>query len=206
LPASIMQEGQQRLDNLIFYKTGPMSFQDKAIPLSIQEAILKAATSCTWLGRWTLLIITDKSQRIKVVKAWQEDLRKIGRLKDVDWIERWKLAPLFIAFCQPKDFKPFQWVPGEYARIGEIHEIGSAVRSIELKALEYGIGLHGPIRGLLMPEVNRGVRTVLGIPEDYELVHFGIMGYPKEEVDVTFPQLSHVSFADRWGNLWALRD
>ena len=50
-----------------------------------------------------------------------------------------------------------------------------SVRSIELKALDYGIGLHGPIMGLLMPEVNRGMRTALGIPEDYELVHFGIM-------------------------------
>ena len=203
---SSMQESQGRLDDLIFYKTGPMSFQDKAIPPSIQEEILKAATSCTWLGRWKLLVITDKNQRVKVVKAWQEDLRRIGRPKDVSWIERWKLAPLFIAFCQPKDFKPFQWVPGEYVRIGEIHEIGSAVRSIELKALEYGIGLHGPIMGLLMPEVNRGLRAALGIPEDYELVHFGIMGYPKEEVEVAFPRLSDVSFADRWGNPWAMSD
>jgi hypothetical protein len=179
-----------------------MSFQEKKIPFSTQEEILKVATSCTWLGRWKLLIITDKDQRVRVVKAWQEDLRKIGRLKDVDWIERWKTAPLFIAFCQPKDFKPFQWVPGDYARIGEIHEIWSAVRSIELKALEHGIGLHGPIMGLLMPEVNRGMRTVLGIPEDYELVHFGIMGYPKEQVEVTFPELSAVRFANEWGHPW----
>lgn len=149
-----MQEAQSRLDNLIFYKTGPMSFQEKEIPPVIQEEILQAATSCTWLGKWGLLVITDNNQRVKVVEAWQEDLRRIGRLKDVDWIERWKVAPLFIAFCQPKDFEPFQWVPGGYARIGEIHEIGAAVRSIELKALVYGIGLHGPIMGLLMPEVN----------------------------------------------------
>jgi nitroreductase len=127
-------------------------------------------------------------------------LRKIGRSKDADWIERWKVAPLLIAFCQPKEFKPFQWVPGDFARIGEIHEIGSAVRSIELKALEHGIGLHGPIMGLLMPEVNKGVRAALGIPEDYELVHFGIVGYPKEEVEITFPKLSDVSFANRWGS------
>jgi Nitroreductase family len=179
-----------------------MSFQEKEISLSIQEEILKAATSCTWLGRWKLLIITDKNQRLKIVRAWQEGLRKIGRLNDVDWIERWKVAPLFIVFCQPSEFKPFQWVPAEYARIGEIHEIGSAVRSVELKALEYGIGLHGPIMGLLMPEVSGGVRTALGIPDDYELVHFGIMGYPKEEVEVTFPKLSEVSFANRWSNPW----
>ncbi len=101
------------------------------------------------------------------------------------------------------DFEQFQWVPGDYARIGEIHEIGSAVRSIELKALQYGIGLHGPIMGLLMPEVNRGMRAALGIPEDYELVHFGVMGYPKEEVEVTFPKLPDVSFLNKWGRPWA---
>ena len=178
-----------------------MSFLDKEIPQPVQEEILKAATSCTWLGRWKLLTITDKSQRLKVVKAWQEDLRKIGRLKDVDWIERWKVAPLFIAFCQPKDFKPFQWVPGDYARIGEIHEIGSSVRSIELKALEYGIGLHGPIKGLLMPEVNRGVKAALEIPGDYELVHFGIMGYPDEQVVQKFPDLKEMSYSDTWGQV-----
>ena len=104
-------------------------------------------------------------------------------------------------FRSPKDFKPFQWVPGDYARIGEIHEIGSAVRSIELKALEYGIGLHGPIMGLLMPEVNRGVRAALGIPDDYELVHFGIMGYPGEQVVQKFPDLKEMCYWDSWGQV-----
>ena len=201
-----MQKQRSILDDLMFYKTGPMSFQEKEIPLSVQREILKTATSCTWLGKWKLLIITDNSQREKVVNAWQEDLRRLGRSKDAEWIERWKVAPLFIAFCQPKDFEPFQWVPGDYARIGEIHEIGSAVRSLELKALEYGIGLHGPIMGMLMPEVNRGIKAVLGIPENYELVHFGIMGYPKEEVEVKFPKLSDVSFANEWGQAWAQGD
>lgn len=194
-----MLEERVRLDDLLFFKKGPMSFQEKEIPAEILSDVLSAATTCTWLGRWKLLIITDRSRRLDVVKAWQNDLKNIGRLKDVEWIERWKLAPLFIVFCQPTDFQPFQWVPGQYARIGEIHEIGSAVRSIELKALSYGIGLHGPIMGLLMPEVSRGVRSVLGLPEDWELVHFGIMGYPREEVEVKFPNLSDFSFANSWG-------
>src|SRR5438094_6757305 len=170
-----MQETQRSLDNLIFYKTGPMSFQEKEIPPTVQENILKAATSCVWLGRWKLLIITDKNQQVKVVKAWQEDLRRIGRLKDVDWIERWKLAPLFIAFCQPKDFKPFQWVPGEYARIGEVHEIEFAVRSIELKAREHGILLRGPIMGVLMREGVRRQRVRLRLRDDYDHVHVVIV-------------------------------
>src|SRR5207249_10233675 len=105
-----MQESRGRLDDLIFCKTGPMSFQEKEIPLPIQEEILKAATSFTWLGRWKLLVVTDENQRVEVVKAWQEDLRKIGRLKDVDCIERWKVARLFIAFCQHMEVNRFRRV------------------------------------------------------------------------------------------------
>jgi hypothetical protein len=174
---------------------------EKEIPPSIQEDILKAATSSAWLGRWKFLTVTSKATRLEVVTAWQEDLKKIGRLKDAGWIERWKVAPMFIAFCQPRDFQPFQWVPGDYAKIYGVQEIGSAVRSIELKALEHGIGLHG-IMGLIMPEVGRGVKSVLKIPEDWEIVQFGIMGYPKDEVEVTFPKMADVSFANKWGNPW----
>jgi hypothetical protein len=67
--------GKTTLSELLFFDKGAMSFLDKEIPQPVQEEILKAATSCTWLGRWKLLTITDKSQRMKVVKAWQEDLR-----------------------------------------------------------------------------------------------------------------------------------
>jgi hypothetical protein len=81
--------GKTTLNELLFFDKGAMSFLDKEIPRPVQEEILKAATSCTWLGRWKLLTLTDKSRRLKVVKV----------------------APLFIAFCQPKDFKPFQWGP-----------------------------------------------------------------------------------------------
>lgn len=50
------------------------------------------------------------------------------------------------------------------------------------------------------------MRAALGIPEDYELVHFGIMGYPKEEVEVTFLKLSDMSFANKWGHQWVPSD
>ena len=58
----------------------------------------------------------------------------------------------------------------------------------------------------IMQEVNKGMRAALGIPEDYDLAHFGIMGYPKEEVEVTFPKLADVSFANRWGISWTQSD
>ncbi|MBI3859815.1 MAG: nitroreductase family protein [Thaumarchaeota archaeon] len=190
---------QHDLDDLVFFKMGAMSFQEKEIPPEVLRDILRASTSSAWLGRWRLLCVTGEDQRIKVVQVWQDALRKMGRIKDVEFIERWKVAPLFVAFCQPKDFQPFQWVSAEYARIYGIQEVGAAVRSIELKGLQHGIGLHG-IMGLVVPEVNGGVKAMLDIPEDHDIVFFGIMGYPKEEVENTFPKLRDVSFSEKWAN------
>ena len=99
-----------------------------------------------------MLSVTERTRRTRVVEVWQHALRIIGRQKDSEFIERWKLAPLFIAFCEPCKFEPFGWVAAEQARVYSIQEVGTAVRSIELKALEHGIGLHG-IMGLLKPEI-----------------------------------------------------
>ncbi len=186
-----------RLDDLIFCKTGAMSFYDKSIPSEVLTEILTATTSCSWLGRWRMLCVTDGSRRHRVVEVWQDALKKMGRMKDVSFVERWKLAPVFIAFSQPKTFDPFGWVPAEYARTYSIQEVGTAVRSLELKGLERGIGLHG-IMGLLMPEVGNGVKTELGIPEDHELVFFGIMGYPNEKAEQSFPKLEEVCYFETW--------
>lgn len=187
------------LSDLIYYPTGAMSFREKEIPPETVKEILNASTTCAWLGRWKLLSVTEKERRVKVVETWQDSLRMMGRLKDVEFIERWKLAPLFVLFCLPKDFKPYGWVPAEYARVYAIKEVGTAVKSMELKGLEHGIGLHG-IMGLLIPSVSDGVKAVLGIPDDQELVYFGIMGYPKEEVKVEFPKLEDVSYSEAWAN------
>ena len=106
-------------------------------------------------------------------------------------------CPLFVAFCQPKALGDFGWVPSEYARTYAIQEVGTAVRSLELKALELGIGLHG-IMGLLYPKVGDGLKAAVGIPEDQELVFFGILGYPDETVEQKFPNLSDVCYFEGW--------
>src|SRR5437870_10360890 len=61
---STRYSGKATLSDLLFFDKGAMSFLDKEIPRPVQEDILKAATSCTWLGRWKLLIITDKNQQV----------------------------------------------------------------------------------------------------------------------------------------------
>lgn len=186
-----------KLDDLIFHKTGAMSFHDKNIPGDVLNEILTAATSCSWLGRWKMLCVTDRNRRHRVVDVWQDSLKKMGRMKDIEFVERWKVAPVFIAFCQPKKFDSFGWVPPEYARVYSIQEVGTATRSLELKGLEHGIGLHG-IMGLLIPEIGYGVKVEIGIPEDEELVFFGIMGYPNEKAEQSFPKLEEVCYFETW--------
>lgn len=185
------------LNDLIFYKTGAMSFHEQNIPKDTLTDILNAVTSCAWLGRWKMLAVTENNRRIRAVEVWQEALMKIGRTKDADFVERWKLAPLFVAFCQPKRFESFGWVPAEHARVYSIQEVGTAVRSLELKALEHGIGLHG-IMGLLLPEIGSGVKSTFGIPPDQELIFFGIMGYPNEKAEQTFPKLGDLCYFEQW--------
>ena len=185
------------LSDLLFYKTGAMSFHDRGIPPKDLTEILASATSCAWLGRWKMIAVTDKNKRVKAVEKWQEALRKIGKPKEAEFIERWKRAPLFVAFYQPKRFEPFTWVPSENARTYSIQEVGTAVRSIELKALEHGIGLHG-IMGLLFPEISGGVSEAFGVAEEQELVFFGIMGYPDEVVNQKFPNLEEICYFETW--------
>jgi hypothetical protein len=88
-----------------------MSFQDKKISTEILHDIISAATSCAWLGKWKLLYITDRQKRAEVVAVWQESLRKIRHDKDADFIERWRIAPLFVLFSQPKKLDQFHFAP-----------------------------------------------------------------------------------------------
>ena len=147
-----------------------------------------------------MLSVTDRQVRVELVTVWQESLRKIGQNKDADFIERWKIAPLFVVFCQPKTLEQFHFVPPDYVRISSIQEIGGAVRSLELAGLTHGLGLHG-IMGMLVPAIGGPVREVLKIPADYEIVYFGIMGYPDEEVAQKFPDLKEFCYADTWGRV-----
>ncbi len=189
------------LNELLFFEKGAMSFLEREIPHEIVASILKGATSCSWLGKWKLLTVTTKENRVRVVGVWQEALRKIGQDRSAEFIERWKIAPLFVAFCQPETFESFQWVAPEFVKIFSIQEVGGAVRSLELTALSHGIGLHG-IMGILVPTVGEPIKSVLGIPKDYQIVYFGVMGYPDEEAGVKFPDIAELCYAETWATVF----
>ena len=54
--------------------------------------------------------------------------------------------------------------------------------------------------GLLLREVGSGVKSEFGIPLDQELVFFGIMGYPNENVGHAFPKLDDLCYFEEWKN------
>ena len=182
----------------MFYEKGAMSFQAREIEPEVLEKILKASTSCAWLGKWKLVSVSKKENIVRVVESWQRGLRKIGQNRDVEFVERWKKAPLLIAFYQPRKLDKFNFVDDDLVRIFSVQEVGTAVRSVELAALAHGIGLHG-IMGILVPEVVEPISKVLGIPRDHEIVYFGLMGYPDEEVAQKFPTLNEVCYSEKWG-------
>jgi Nitroreductase family len=182
----------------LFYEKGAMSFRAREIEPEALREILRASTSCAWLGKWRLVSVSKRQNIVEVVEAWQRGLRKLGQNRDVEFVERWKKAPLIIAFCQPKKLDQFHFVTGDYVRIFSIQEIGTAVRSVELVALTHGIGLHG-IMGILVPEVAEPISEAVGIPPDHEIVYLGLMGYPDEEVAQKFPSLDQVCYAEKWG-------
>ena len=188
---------QNTLKELLFYDKGAMSFRQDEIPSEVVAEMLNAATSCTWLGKWRIIAVNTKENILRVVESWQNGLRRIGRNREVEFIERWKEAPLIVVFCHPKVFDRFQFVPGTLVRAFSIYEVGTAVRSIELVALTHGVGLHG-IMGVLVPEVGQPIKDTLGIPEDYEIVYLGVMGYPGEVVAQRFPSLNEVCYAEKW--------
>lgn len=114
-------------------------------------------------------------------------------------MDRWKLAPLLIAFYIPKALQPFQWVPPDAVHTYAVTEVGAAVRSLELLALARGIGLHG-IMGVLVVGVGERLKEILKVPDDHDIVYFGVMGCPSEELEQKFPALQEVCYSETWGD------
>lgn len=182
--------------DLLFFEKGAMSFQDREIPSNVVDEILKAATSCAWFGMWRLISVKNRENRVRLVEVWQSALRRIGQERGAEFVERWKAAPLFVVFCLPRMLEPFQWVPSEFVRTYAIQEVGEAVMSLALVGLTHGIGLHG-IMGILA--ISQPIKEALKIPEDHDIVYFGILGYPEEEVIVKFPKVRDVCYVETWG-------
>jgi hypothetical protein len=73
-----------------------------------------------------MVSVISREARVRIVETWQKALREIGQRHGAEFIERLKVAPLFVFFCQPKVFESHQWVAPEFVRAFGIQEVGSA--------------------------------------------------------------------------------
>ncbi len=174
-----------------------MAFKDKAIPEEELSAILDTVRPYTGFTKWRLVTVKEKPNIIKVVEAWQNGLGRIGRHKDVEFVARWKKAPLLLAFYMPKEIGDFQWVPSQHVRTLGLVELGVALHGLMLVARAFGIETHW-IAGTLV--VSQEIDEVLHVPGEYALAFFVVAGYPSEEIIQKFPSLGEICYAETWGN------
>ena len=187
---------QQNIVDYVLYEKGAVSFREKVIPSDILETILKTITPYTSLSRWKLIVVRKKNNRIKVLEAMQSGFQKLGQDRLAEIMDRWKIAPLLLVFCIPKTIEAFGGVPPDMVQPQAHIELGMGVQGLMLVARTYGVETHW-IAGALL--VNWEIKNSLKIPGDYDVIFFGVAGYPSEEIIQEFPPLNEVCYTETWG-------
>jgi nitroreductase len=166
------------LDACIRGRRSVRSYEDKAVPKEMIEAVLEAGTwAPTGMGRqpWKFIVIENR----ELIKYISDETKKVisevmpGTAKQFSTKEDIVCysAPVLIFVCAESDK---QW--------GEINVLDSvlAAQNMFLKAYELGLGscYMGFISYLnTKPEV----LSKAGVPEGYELMVPVILGYPKNK-------------------------
>ncbi len=186
---------EQLIVDLVLEEKSAVGFHEQAVPSDVLQKILKAVTPYVSLSKWKLIVIEEKSNRIKVLETMQKGFLKLGRDRLAKIMERWKTAPLIFVFCMPKGIGAFGGLPSEIVRPQALVELGMGVQSLALVARVFGVETHW-IAGALL--INKEIKEVLKIPEEYDVGFFGIAGFPSEEIMQEFPQLQEIFYAESW--------
>lgn len=181
--------------DLVLHEKGAVGFHEKAVPSDTLANILRSITPYASLSKWRLIVVKEKSNRIKVLEAMQNGFRKLGRDPLAKIMERWKTAPLLLVFCLPKTIEAFGGVPPDMVRPQALVELGVGVQGLMLVARAYGVETHW-IAGALL--VNREIKEALKIPKGYDVAFFGVAGYPSEEIIQKFPPLHEICYSEAW--------
>ncbi|MFQ6113484.1 MAG: nitroreductase family protein [bacterium] len=182
--------------DLILTEKSTIRFQEQAIHKKYLSQIFRTITPYVSLSKWRLVVVQEESNRIRVLEAMEDRFRDLGRDRLAEIMERWKPAPLLLVFCLPKTVDAFGGVPPEMVRSLALVELGMGVQSLALAARAYGVETHW-IAGALL--VNREIKEALDVSEEYDVVFFGVAGYPSEEIIQKFPALREVCYAEGWG-------
>jgi nitroreductase len=182
--------------NLVHHPTGAVGFSERAIAPDTLDAILGAVTPHAALSKWKLIAIQDRANRLRLLEAMQAAYSREGRTQWARTMERWKAAPVILAFCTPRDTDDFGGVPADVVRPMTFIEMGLGIQSLTLVARAHRIETHWIASALLIGDV---IREQLGIPDTYELAFFGVAGYANEEIPEDFPSLQDICYKEAWG-------
>jgi nitroreductase len=185
------------IEDLVLYPRGTYGFQDRAVVPDTLETILKAVTPYVSLSKWRLLAVRNRENRIALLEAMQAAYEKLEKPRWAETMNRWKHAPVILVFCLPNEVRDFGGVPADAMRSMALIELGIGVQSLILTARAHGVETHWIASAVLTQDA---IREQLDVPDDYTIVFFGIAGYPSEEIDQPFAQLSEVCFGESWGS------
>ncbi|MFQ6104335.1 MAG: nitroreductase family protein [Candidatus Glassbacteria bacterium] len=183
------------IHDLVMEEEAAVDFHERPIPPNVLSNIVMAATPYTSLAQWRLIVVTQKSNRIRVLEAMKNGLMELGRSRLARMMERWEDAPALLVFCMPETVEAFGGIPPDLVRPQSLVELGMAIGSISLVARAYGVETHW-IAGALL--VNARIKDALGIPKAYDVAFFGIAGYPSEKVRQKFPTVHEIYHAESW--------
>jgi nitroreductase len=184
------------VSRLVLYPRGAVAFESRPIPADTLRAVLAAVTPYSSLSAWKVVAVAEATNRIRLLESMQEGFRQIGRDSWASTMERWKRAPVLLAFVLPKTVEEFGGVPPAIVRPLATLELGMGVQSLVLVARTYGLETHWIAGANLIADA---IERELGIPEDYGLAFFGMVGFPAEEIPEEYPSLESVAYGEGWG-------
>jgi hypothetical protein len=187
------------VSNLALRKHEAIAFHEDAMPSGVLSDVLAAIRPYRSVSGWRLIVLTERSTRLSILTAMQKGFRARGLDGFAQAMERWKGAPVILVFCMPQALGSFGGLPPDEIRPVALIELGMAAEALMLVGRTYAVETHW-IAGAGL--VEREIKEVLEIPQEFDLALFGVAGYPSESITHEFPALGEVCYSERWGQTW----
>ncbi len=144
----------------------PYAFSSQPIADDVLNSLFEAA-------RWAASSYNEQPWRFLVAKTPEDHAKFLALLVDAN--QAWaKVCPVLVITLAKKTFSHNGQTNGSY-----VHDTGAASAYMALAAAQHGLHAHG------MAGFDRdAARTVLGVPDDYDVVAAWALGYKGENPDL----------------------
>jgi nitroreductase len=192
----VQESALEMIRDLALYPKSAVGFDERTIPSDTLQSILEVITPYASVSDWRVIAVQERARRIRLLESMQAGYRSQEKPPWARAMDRWKPAPVILVFCMPKTVGDFGGVPSAIMRPLALIELGCGVQSLVLAARAYGIETHWIASALLVED---HIRQELGIADDYDVVFFGVAGYPAEQVDQELGRLEKLCYESSWG-------